>query len=157
MILIKKQLCGYAFVNVGNEVITTGNHLRTGHTKSCGCLNKKNGEKNPSYKHGKRKTRLYKIFYGMKQRCYNKKNPRYKNYGEKGIKICDEWLDNFMNFYSWAIENGYKDDLTIDRINNGGDYEPNNCRWLTRQAQNWNTTRTKNIPPKEILLEFKKA
>ena len=69
----------------------------------------------------------------MKARCYNKDNSEYKNYGARGIKICDEWLNNVKKFYDWALENGYKENLSIDRINNDGNYEPNNCRWANKK------------------------
>lgn len=77
-------------------------------------------------------TRLTNIYYLMISRCYNKKCKDYKFYGYKGIKICDEWLENYYNFQNWAINNGYKDDLTIDRIDVNKNYEPSNCRWITR-------------------------
>lgn len=76
--------------------------------------------------------RLYRIYTSMKYRCYTPTCRAYKNYGGRGIKFCQEWLDSFTNFYNWAIANGYKKDLTIDRINNDGNYEPNNCRWITK-------------------------
>lgn len=108
--------------------------LTSGATTSCGCYHKEIS-KNVNLKHGKRHTRLYKIWKGIKQRCYNSNNTYYRNYGGRGIIICDEWLRNFINFYDWAILNGYNDNLTIDRINNDGNYEPNNCRWATAKQQ----------------------
>ncbi len=90
-------------------------------------------------KHGESGTRLYKIWQGMKNRCYNPNCERYVHYGERGIYVCEEWKNNYLVFRLWAINNGYKKDLTIDRINNDGIYEPINCRWATRCVQNRNT------------------
>ena len=92
----------------GNNVIVDGKSLRNGHTKSCGCLSKELSKKRVTT-HGKTKSRLYTIFGGMKQRCYYKNNSHYKYYGKRGIKICDEWLNDFINFYNWSINNGYKE------------------------------------------------
>lgn len=75
--------------------------------------------------------RIQEIFYGMRQRCYNKNNKNYKWYGAKGIKICDNWMDNPTLFEEWALQNGYQDNLTIDRIDEKKDYAPDNCRWIT--------------------------
>lgn len=92
-------------------------------------------------KHNKVHTRLYEIYQGMKQRCYNKNAPAYKNYGGRGIVMCDEWCNDFMLFHDWAINNDYRDSLSIDRIDVNGNYEPDNCRWADKQTQNINTRR----------------
>ena len=81
----------------------------------------------------------------MKQRCLNANNPRFHRYGGRGIEICDEWLSDFMNFYNWAMENGYSNELTIERINNDGNYCPENCKWATMQEQLQNRTFRKAV------------
>ena len=88
-------------------------------------------------KHGLSKTRLHKIWHSMYCRCYYKSTNQYKHYGGKGIKVCDEWkhMDGFINFYNWAINNGYDEELTLDRIDNEKDYTPENCRWVTSKFQ----------------------
>ena len=90
--------------------------------------------------HGKRKTRLYRIWANIKTRCLNSKDPHFKNWGGRGITICEDWKNSFQSFYDWAIDNGYSDELTIDRINCDGNYEPSNCRWITNLEQAKNKT-----------------
>ena len=93
-------------------------------------------------KHGESRTRLYSIHAQMIDRCTKPRKPEYKYYGGRGIKVCDEWLD-WETFKKWAMENGYRDDLSIDRIDVNGNYEPSNCRWATRSEQMRNTRKTK--------------
>lgn len=113
----------------GNETVVEYSALVSNATKSCGCLSKETNSLLFST-HKQSKTRLYHIWAGMKARCNNPKIPAYKYYGAKGITYTKEW-ENFKPFYMWALNNGYADDLTIDRINVNGNYEPNNCQWIT--------------------------
>ncbi len=136
----------------GNEKAVIRSSLVSGNTKSCGCLERET-KVNTHLKHGMAKSRLWKIWCDMKDRCNNPNNKSYSYYGSKGVKVCDEWLDNekgFINFSYWAKENGYADNLTIDRINTSGNYEPANCRWATRKEQ----TRNRNITIRLSLAEI---
>ena len=121
----------------GNMMIVKGAYLMNGTTKSCGCLQKDKARITciSRSKHNLSKNRMYNIWRGMIKRCYKEYDKNYCRYGARGIKMCDEWLNDFINFYNWAMDNGYEDDLTIDRINNDGNYEPSNCRWTTHKVQ----------------------
>lgn len=98
----------------------------------------RNGCKNPNYKDGRKSTRLYRIYNNILTRCNNEKSTYYKRYGGRGITVCEEWKIDFQSFYDWSMDNGYRDDLTIDRIDNDGNYEPSNCRWVTIKEQSVN-------------------
>lgn len=119
--------------------------LVSGRSKSCGCLRKERmaeGAREKNKTHGMTDTRLYRIHRHMINRCCNQNDISYTHYGGRGIKVCDEWM-KFSCFYEWAMQNGYDDFLSIDRIDVNGDYCPNNCRWasLDEQANNKSTTK----------------
>ena len=121
----------------GTEKEVSGTYLTNGKTKSCGCL-KKELCGNQHRTHGLSKSKLYYVYAGIKDRCFRKKHKDYKYYGGRGIRMSEEWKRSFISFYDWAISNGYKYGLTIDRINNDGNYEPSNCRWATMKEQRAN-------------------
>ena len=139
----------------GNEVVVKGGNLQSGNTTSCGCLGIANRQrqmdvftaKNKTHGHGH--TRLSRIWYHMKERCNNPNSKDYDLYGGRGISVCDEWngSDGFQAFYQWSMENGYDDNLSIDRIDTDGNYEPGNCQWSNdvEQANNRRSNRMLTI------------
>lgn len=123
----------------GNTTIVAGDKLRLGKTKSCGCIQKEHREKGFHKSHGMTNSRLYYEWCNMKSRCSNPKNIMYSNYGGRGITFCEKWKQ-FEDFMKWANDNGYNDNLTLERINVNGNYEPDNCKWIPIKEQYLNRT-----------------
>lgn len=123
----------------GIEKVVRGHDLKGG-TKSCGCSRRYN---TGLYQHGLSNTRLHRIWRSIKDRCYNKNNQDYRQYGGRGITVCDEWKDDFLSFYNWSTENGYGENLTIDRIDVNAGYFPDNCRWVSMIEQSNNRRNNK--------------
>lgn len=123
----------------GKESTVVGAFLKNGHSKSCGCLAIKNG-KLANTTHGMAKTPLHKIWLGIKNRCYNKNTISYKDYGGRGIKICERWLE--FKYFHWDMHSEYKIGLTIERKDVNKDYCKENCIWIPRSEQSRNRTNT---------------
>lgn len=135
----------------GNTKVIRKDHLLSGETRSCGCLEKENRKKLAfQTTHGQSQTHLYYVWNTMRQRCNNPHVSEYHNYGGRGIKVCSAWNNNFELFYKWATSNGYKQGLTIDRIDNYGNYEPDNCRWVTAKVQANNKRSNKRFEGKTV-------
>lgn len=131
----------------GNIFVKEGKYLRNQKYPSCGCINKarlRELSKTSSKTHGDNNTHLHGIWIGIRKRCKpsNSNNKRYKYYAGKGIKVCEEWENNYLSFKAWSIQNGYAQNLTLDRINPDGDYSPENCRWVSMKEQQNNRGNT---------------
>lgn len=142
----RKVLCR---CDCGTEKIVDFENVISGHTKSCGCY-KRTLLIDRSTTHGMSNTRLYKVWGLMIQRCYDKNSRAYKGYGGRGITVCDEWLDNFVEFHDWAYSHGYNEraaymECTLDRIDVNGNYCPENCRWVDAKEQCNNKTTNRKI------------
>jgi hypothetical protein len=125
--------CGFC----GTEFKAQVQLINIGNTKSCGCYRKQRA-KECNTTHNLINTKIYNVWKGIKTRTLNPKDKAYSNYGGRGITIWEEWKNDFMSFYNWAMSNGYSEELTIDRIDNDGNYCPENCRWTTQTIQNRN-------------------
>lgn len=118
----------------GNEKVIWSGSLKNGATQSCGCLQREIVTKIKTT-HNLTNSKIYYTYNNIKQRCYCLKDKYYKDYGERGITVCQDWLNDFMNFYNWSMNNGYNDNLTIDRIDNNKGYSSDNCRWVDNITQ----------------------
>lgn len=131
----------------GKETVVRSQDLRNGHTKSCGCYGLEvSVSHTPSFStHKESRSRLYRVWIGMKGRCNNCKNKAYSYYGGRGIKVCQDWDESYALFRDWALANGYQENLTIDRIDVNGNYCPENCRWVSMKVQMNNTRANRRI------------
>jgi len=133
----------------GRKALILTSSLQSGHSKSCGCLRRDLGIENNSTHgdcQGRKATRLYRSWGKMKYRCLNPKSKGYHRYGWRGIVVCDAWKEDYAIFRTWALSSGYADNLTIDRIDNDGNYEPSNCQWITRSENSKKARAEKPAP-----------
>lgn len=134
-------------------------YVKSGEVMSCGCLKREQNAHNLGEKrktHGKTDTRLYRIWEGMRRRCRLATEPAYERYGGRGIRVCEDWSD-FQKFYEWAMTNGYEENLTIERIDVDGNYEPSNCTWIPLGKQAWNKRDTIRVDIDGDVVPLKEA
>lgn len=136
---VKGRLHAECMCDCGVVKYIAASSLVRGLSRSCGCGQRWN------VKHGMYGTPVYHVWSAMVQRCTNARNPYYHNYGGRGITVCDEWLSSAESFIAWAIESGYAKGLTLDRIDNNSGYRPDNCRWISLQAQQRNKRTNRNV------------
>ena len=135
----------HCMCDCGNASVAWGSNLKKGRTLSCGCLKVEKMGSGINKKHGMKNHPLYSIYTGMRGRCYSVTNKAYANYGGRGISVCDEWLENPVIFFEWAMTNGWEPGLTIERTDNDGGYSPDNCKWATITEQNRNKRNVKKV------------
>lgn len=136
----RHDVCYECECDCGNTVNVLSIHLRSGHTVSCGCYRVETS-RDTFTTHGMTNTRLYSIWKNMRERCFNPNHKNFEIYGGRGITMCHEWVEDFANFAEWSVNNGYTEELTLDRIDVNRNYEPSNCRWVTQKDQCNNTRR----------------
>lgn len=138
------RICWVCICDCGTIRVIQGNNLQSGNSKSCGCESSRRKIGLKSKTHGISDHHpLYVAWINLKHRCFNENDTQYKRYGGRGITVYEGWVHDFRAFYDWSLENGWREGLTIDRINNDGNYEPSNCRWVERKVQNSN--RSSNV------------